>query len=317
MNGFAQHPGMGPGQDRPSADWIGAALVSHTNPVAAGGVRAISRWENEGGGVDQTPRGSLRIPEHVGGNGDRARTDLPERFADPSGLDPVVRLVHDLRSPLGSILLLSELLLGESGAERSDRQRRYLELLHRAAVGLDALLAEEAEREAERPIAGSGLVENGLRPFSIRDIVASVADVVGPLAETRGLALHTVSTERACAVGNPSDIRRVLLNLATNALKFTEEGYVEIAAVPHGDTGLLISVRDTGGGLPPSVAEALRRPPGLTGADHGGQPEAPGLGLGICRQLVRSMGADLHFETEEGRGTRVHFTLGTPLHARS
>ena len=223
----------------------------------------------------------------------------------------MVRLVHDLRSPLGSILLLSELLVGESGAELSDRQRRYLELLHRAAVGLDALLAEEADR----PIAGDGLVETGLRPFSIRDIVESVADVLGPLAETRGLALHTVSTERACAVGNPNAIRRVLLNLATNALKFTEEGYVEIAAVPDGVTGLLVSVRDTGGGLPPSVAEALRRPPGLTGADHGGQPEAPGLGLGICRQLVRSMGAELQFETGEGRGTRVHFTLGTPLHA--
>jgi signal transduction histidine kinase len=118
-------------------------------------------------------------------------------------------------------------------------------------------------------------------------------------------------------VGYPLALSRVLLNLTTNALKFTEEGSVEITARPLEDHPQRIefSVRDTGRGIQSDTMETLysplRRAPGR--GRTGYAFSSTGLGLAICRKLVEALGSTLNVETESDVGTRFYFAVDLPL----
>ena len=116
-------------------------------------------------------------------------------------------------------------------------------------------------------------------------------------------------------VGHPGALNRVLLNLTTNALKFTSSGFVEISVKSLAPSRLEFSVRDTGRGIPPQVMSSLfdpfrRRDPG----DYAFS--SAGLGLSICRKLVAAMGGTLGVETSETNGTRFFFELELPVVTR-
>jgi signal transduction histidine kinase len=236
-------------------------------------------------------------------------TRPPGRSSDAEAWDPVVELVHDLRSPLTSILVLAETLMRDVSDEVSDVHRHRLALVYGAALGLAALLTDVVD-VAE---GGESLLDRNPAPFVVVEVLESVARLVQPLAEAKGLTLLTLSPARDRRLGHGPALRRVLLNLVTNGLKFTDEGCVEIVATPQSGGRLTISVRDTGRGLPPSVVESLARPLGPSPTSDGHPIEPASLGLMICRRLVRSMGSELEFETWPGRGTCFHFALDLPL----
>jgi signal transduction histidine kinase len=105
----------------------------------------------------------------------------------------------------------------------------------------------------------------------------------------------------------------VLLNLTTNALKFTDEGGVDVTCAQLGATEIEFAVRDTGRGIPPHAMATLYEP--FRRRQHPGEYtfSGSGLGLSICRKLVEAMGAPLEVDTELGIGTRFHFVLDLPL----
>ncbi len=113
-------------------------------------------------------------------------------------------------------------------------------------------------------------------------------------------------------IGYPAALNRVLLNLTTNALKFTAEGGVEVTATPRSRTRVEFSVRDTGRGIPDQVIgtlfDAFRRrvKPGEYVFS------SAGLGLSICQKLVTAMKGELKVETALEKGTRFHFEIDLP-----
>ncbi|HEY0304510.1 MAG TPA: ATP-binding protein, partial [Longimicrobiales bacterium] len=133
----------------------------------------------------------------------------------------------------------------------------------------------------------------------------------------KGIALHIISPEDRRRLGNPVALSRVLLNLTTNALKFTDRGEVEISVVEHTADRLQFSVRDTGRGIPADILATLYQPFRRTdGRSSGYYFSGSGLGLAICRKLVRAMGSELQVETELNVGTRFFFELNLPLALR-
>ena len=230
------------------------------------------------------------------------------RLSAPDALELVVEVAHDLRSPLTSILFLAETLqLGQSG-EVNELQRRQLGLIYSAALGLSALSSDVIELAR----GGDRLVEREPSPLSVNAIFESVRDIVRPLAEEKRLGIRILPPSVDHRVGYPLALARVLLNLTTNALKFTEEGFVELVAQERGSAGVEISVRDTGRGINPAAVESLyaafRRAPGRAGFAFSGT----GLGLAICRRLVEAMGSELKLESRQGWGTRFSFELALP-----
>jgi signal transduction histidine kinase len=239
-----------------------------------------------------------------------------QRFADrlmgPDGLELVVELAHDLRSPLTSILFLGETMKRGRSGPVTRLQERQLGLIYSAAFGLSSVASDVIELAR----GGDRLVDLEPLPFSVADIMESVRDIVQPIAEEKGLEVRLVPCQRSSRIGHPVALSRILLNLTTNALKFTDEGFVEVTCTEVSELGVEFSVRDTGRGIPPQAMGMLFEPFRRRQKDRDYAFSGSGLGLSICRKLVEAMAGTLQVETEAGRGTRFYFTLDLPLAAQ-
>lgn len=224
------------------------------------------------------------------------------------GLDHLMEIAHDLRSPLTSILFLAETLRrGQSGAI-NEVQHRQLGIVYSAALGLTSVVSDVIELAR----GGSRLLEKEPSPLSVSEIQESVWDIVRPMAEEKELDVHLIPPNPDERFGYPVALSRVLLNLTTNALKFTDDGYVEIAARDQGDGRVEFSVCDTGNGMSPEVIRDLYRPFRRSRIRDGFSFSGTGLGLAICRRLIQAMGGDLQMETVPEQGTRFFFELELP-----
>jgi signal transduction histidine kinase len=230
------------------------------------------------------------------------------RLAGPGGLELVVEVAHDLRSPLTSILFLAEMLQRGRSGDVNELQHRQLGLVYSAALGLSTM----ASNVIEMARGGNRLAEEEPSPFSVREILESVHDIVRPIAEEKGLSVQIAHPIVDHRLGHPQALSRVLLNLTTNALKFTEEGFVRIDAKKRGRSEVEFSVRDSGNGINPKALETLYMPFRRSASGDGYAFSGTGLGLALSRKLVEAMGSELRVETKPGWGTRFYFEMQLP-----
>jgi signal transduction histidine kinase len=230
------------------------------------------------------------------------------RLTGPDALELVVEVAHDLRSPLTSILFLAETLLhGQSGPVNAI-QYRQLGLIYGAALGLSSIASDVMELAR----GGDRLVDRQVVPFSVLEIMESVQDIVCPIAEEKSLALEIHPPDTHQRLGHPLALSRVLLNLTTNALKFTDSGRVEIHARPTAIDRIEFAVRDTGRGISGEALESLFQPFRRTRARNEYCFSGTGLGLAICNKLVKAMNSELQIDTALNKGTRFFFELELP-----
>ena len=231
-----------------------------------------------------------------------------ESLLAPDGSDLVVELAHDLRSPLTSILFLSETLRRGQSGEINEYQRRQLGIIYSAALGLISMASDVIELAR----GGEQLLERKPTHFSVGEILDSVCDMVQPLAEENSNTIRILPPTADQRQGYPVALSRVLLNLTTNALKFTERGFVELVAKETGRTRIEFSVRDAGRGMDEEEIANLFQPFHRVRSSNRYGFSGSGLGLSICRNLVRAMGSELEFETTRGWGTRFYFEVELP-----
>ena len=254
---------------------------------------------------------ALRAFETVRETMDRDET---ARFVHTLGsadaLDLVVEIAHDMRSPLTAILMLTGMIRRSADQAACDVPQQQLGLVYNAAFGLNALVNDVIALAR----GGDRLIDRECVPFSTTALVDSVVDIVRPIAEERKLALRIETPTVSARFGQPIALSRVLLNLVSNALKFTESGEVAIRVSDESPESVRFEVADTGPGIAPEMVSRLfepfgKRPSGLRGRRF----SKTGLGLSICRKLVRDMGSELRVESVAGRGTRFYFDLALPV----
>lgn len=238
-------------------------------------------------------------------NWDQRFTD---RLSGPDGLELVVEVAHDLRSPLTSILFLAETIQRGRSGPVTPLQERQLGLIYSAAFGLSSVASDVIELAR----GGDRLVDMEPMPFAVADLLVSVRDIVQPIAEEKGLEVRLEAPEGEIRIGHSVALSRVLLNLTTNALKFSDSGFVEVRAAPGDGSRLEFSVRDTGRGIPPEAMDMLFEPFRRRAKERDYAFSGSGLGLSICRKLVEAMGGQMEVETRPGEGTRFHFALSLP-----
>ena len=232
----------------------------------------------------------------------------PVRPADPvalPGMSVAVEIAHDLRSPLTSILFLSERLWSGASGDVNDLQRRQLGLIYAAAFGvvnMATTLIELAKADGE-------LLDAEPSPFSLIGVLECICDLARPLAIEKGLSLDVETPQPDRRIGQPVALSRILLNLLNNALQNTDHGGVKITATAFNAEVLEFAVTDTGRGM-----ELPVRPRDNGHAEHATRRllGGSGLGLKICRRLLSAMDSQLEYETESGVGTRFHFRLSLP-----
>ncbi|MDP1807496.1 MAG: ATP-binding protein, partial [Acidimicrobiales bacterium] len=167
----------------------------------------------------------------------------------------------------------------------------------------------------------AGELELEHQPLLLQECVETAFDLVSPQAATTGIELlHTVNEGcPAAIVGDVTRLRQVIVNLLTNAVKFTKEGHVLLTVSaepePAGEprVRLHFAVSDTGIGIPPDrldrLFQSFRQVDASTTRTHGGT----GLGLVISRRLVEAMGGTVWVESEPGVGSVFHFTIDAPV----
>lgn len=238
----------------------------------------------------------------------RAGPSLVTRNAGTVGPQLLVEVAHDLRSPLTSILFLSETILHGHSGDLTEVQHRQLGIIYTAALELVSMASDLIDFS----LGGDSLSSGEPYPFSVSEMFREISDVVDPMAEERGVTVRVKPPVLDQRVGFPVPLSRILLNLTTNALKFTESGFVEITAVERDSRHVEFAVRDTGKGISNEAERQLyqpfRRTPGRAEFGFSGS----GLGLAICRKLVTALGSELHHETQPGWGTRFYFVVALP-----
>jgi signal transduction histidine kinase len=236
-----------------------------------------------------------------------------DQFGGTNALDLLVEVAHDMRSPLGSILFLVDRVRSGQSGPISEPQARQLGLAFSAAFGLSALASDimELARGSGRLMGAEPVV------FTLSEVFRKVEDMVRPVAEEKGLALHMMPPPRDTRLGHPAALSRVLLNLATNACKFTSQGNVTVEARALEGSRVEFRVRDTGRGVPRDVAARLYdafRPRTGSGVLGGEQAfSSAGLGLAICRKLVAAMGGELRLDERVKSGSCFRFGLDLPF----
>lgn len=222
----------------------------------------------------------------------------------------IANISHDLRTPMNGILGMTEIALSE---ELSPVVREYLETVYASGQTLLELINEILD--LSRVEAGRMALDPG--PFALRALLGELEGVLGVTARAKGLVLSLrVAPEVPDAwVGDARLLRRVLVNVMGNALKFTHAGSVELdvdlATLPNAGSARMLRfrVRDTGIGIPPdrlsAVFEMFTQADGSTTRRYGGS----GLGLTISRQFVELMGGHIGVESTVGQGTTFTFTV--------
>src|SRR5690242_11396865 len=139
-----------------------------------------------------------------------------------AALDLAVELAHDVRSPLGAIMALAELVESGEAGPVTARQRRLLRVVRDAAVSLSQITTDIVTASRARTTGSS----EKKSAFEIQDVLGAVQSMVQPMAEHSGLNVVVTNRAPRMWVGHRTAITRVMLNLTTNALKYTERGTV-------------------------------------------------------------------------------------------
>lgn len=217
--------------------------------------------------------------------------------------DQIADVVHELRTPLTSIVGYSKLLL----ATELDPQTRsqFLEVINREATRLGDMVNDFLDLARLE----SGRARLAYQPVDMRKVIDDAAAVIQPQAEENGLTLLLdVPPELPPILGDAQRMKQVLLNLASNAVKYNREsGQVRIVASVRGET-IRIAVEDTGRGIRPEDMDKLfdkfRRIEEAESAAKG-----TGLGLPITKQLIELHGGQIEVTSERGVGSTFAFTL--------
>jgi two-component system sensor histidine kinase/response regulator len=215
---------------------------------------------------------------------------------------------HEIRTPLAAIIGLSQLALNTRPTEK---QRDYLTKTEQAAQDLHRVFTDILD--FSRMEAGGLKLESG--PFQLRNLLGHVDALMRPLARSKGLELQIERGEAlpAMLIGDPSRLEQVIVNLVSNAIKFTNKGSVCVSAqakaLEAGRITLEFRVSDTGIGLQPrqidQIFEAHNQADSSTTRQFGGI----GLGLAISKRLVERMGGSIWVASTPGIGSTFYFTV--------
>lgn len=233
----------------------------------------------------------------------------------------LANMSHELRTPLNSILVLSQLLMRNDAGNLTEKQIEFAKTINTSGNDLLELINDILDLSKVE----SGKLQLNLEKVDLKEITDNIERIFDPVITRKGLDLY-VEVEKDLPqyiYSDPQRIMQIIKNLMSNAMKFTEKGYVKLHIFKprpktsfstkelnnYGAVG--ISISDTGSGIPKDkrelIFEAFQQADGTTSRKYGGT----GLGLSITRSFTQLLRGEITLDSEEGKGTT--FTLYIPV----
>ncbi|MBF0455565.1 MAG: response regulator [Magnetococcales bacterium] len=230
-------------------------------------------------------------------------------IANQAKSDFLATISHEIRTPLNGIIGMTELLMEK---HLSSKKQFYVEMIKKSGQSLLRVINDVLDLSKIE----AGEIDFEEITFDLRDTRLELRDLFGELAVKKGIRFRTriSQTVPKYIIGDQHRIHQILINLLSNAMKFTEQGEISLkieAAAREGQTWIIFKVEDTGIGIRKEVQEALFQP--FTQADTSTTRKfgGSGLGLTICKKLTSLMNGKISISSELGKGSC--FTIELPM----
>jgi signal transduction histidine kinase len=333
VRAFAYHemPVPEPGFDREA--WIAARMERHRNPPPdpievpwSGGrwMRISERRTGDGGYVgiwtditaskqreaelqqakerlENQAAQLVRLSETL----HRARLDAEDANREKSRF--LAAMSHELRTPLNAILGFSDLIRREAyGRIEPNRYGGYVDLIHQSGIHLLSLINDLLDLSKIE----AGKKELELSVIDSYSLIGHVSGMMRDLADRRDLRLEA-AVEPGCGTvhGDERAVKQIMLNLISNAIKFTPPGGCIRVRLADQGGGALLVVADSGVGMTPREIDEAMKPYGQVRAEIAANTAGTGLGLPLSKSLVELHGGRFAVESEKGKGTTVKVWL--------
>ncbi|MEO6906764.1 MAG: hybrid sensor histidine kinase/response regulator [Abditibacteriaceae bacterium] len=215
-------------------------------------------------------------------------------------------IIHDLRTPLTSVMMGMQTL--EVVGDINDEQKEVLDMAVSGGETLLNMINDLLDIEK----INSGSLQLDYSTFDIADLVASSVDQVNSLLKDKNLKLvQQVMEDSFLMTGDESKLRRTVVNLLGNAIKFTPKGGTVTIEVRRDQKAheLHVSISDTGEGIPAQWLTRIFDKFGQVQSRKGGRMASTGLGLTFCKAAVEAHGGEIGVESELGKGSTFYFTI--------
>ena len=206
----------------------------------------------------------------------------------------IASMSHELRTPLNSIIGFTGIMAKGMAGEINAEQKKQLGMVQDSARHLLALINDVIDISKIE----AGKIEAGVSMFNLADVILEVGNIFGPAAQDRGLVLNIEIPGPLSITSDERRIKQIIMNLVSNAIKFTDEGRIDLTVEQKGKV-VEVRVRDTGIGIGKKDLEQLFRP--FVRVDSAGPPyRGHGAGLYLSKKIARFLGGDITAESEPG-----------------
>ncbi|MEM5869908.1 MAG: ATP-binding protein [Candidatus Aenigmatarchaeota archaeon] len=240
----------------------------------------------------------------------KAQAELKKSYEELKKLDLekdrfISIAAHELKTPMTAISGFAQLLKNEAIINDKEKRVKYLKIIEDEIKRLSTLVTDVLDLSR----IDLGTMKVSIEEANVKEILNEIKESMGELAKQKGLYLEIKVDEKIPNIFTDVEkLKRILINLVSNSIKYTEKGGITVEAVKEGEY-VRFCVIDTGIGIPKEHFDKIFTRFYQVASPYTRKVGGSGLGLSICKELVELLGGKIWFESEVGKGSKFYFTL--------